>query len=309
MKCGFFSTLLFSLCFLNMAQAEDRAGVHLNLNRPPPTVGEEWERTIQVYSMTRSTNVATARTITTNSFHFFEMQGRENILVWDVSNDYSKVELMVKHLVEANGHQTNELVRPGTRIIGTSILGESFFEPKNGTLPESAEEQLRRFCPIRPRDFNLFARTRLPPRLSVGQTYELPPPPNVINALKNPQLASILGASFTNDVKATGQLLGTTHLFGCNCFHLRIHLTYSGIPGFLQQIFAAGPPTKIKFRIALTVDLFVPFDPSQQILMENYRMRISSTGNMTIRGKAVKFSRGQSTLKIVSVSRPWPPPE
>lgn len=294
---------------MRTGQAAESSRFHLVLDRPPPKIGATWDRTIRVYSTTSSTNMASGREITTNRFHFFEMQGREKILLWDVSNDYSKVELVVKSLAQADGHQTNALASPGTRIIGTSILGESFFASKAGSLPESAEAQLCRFCPIRPRDFNLFARTRLPPRLAVGQTFDFPPPPNVVRALRNPRGRSFLGAGFTNAVKATGQLVATTNLFGFNCFHLRIHLTYSGIPGFLQHLFAAGPPTKIKFRIALTVDLFVPFDPSQQILREDYGMRISSAGDMTIRGKAVKFLCGQSMLKIVSVFRPLPRPQ
>ncbi|HUA69004.1 MAG TPA: hypothetical protein VMA13_10710 [Candidatus Saccharimonadales bacterium] len=290
--------LFFGLCSLKTARAAEPVQYHLDLNHPSPKAGDQTERTIQVFSTTSNVNPAESQETETNSSHFFELKGREKILSWDVTNDLSKVEITVQRLVEANDGETNELVAPGTQLIGTSILGESFFDSTGEAIPEAAYEQLKQFYNIRPHGFDEFAHMKLPPQLAVGQIYEIPPPTN------SEEMAGILGASFTNGVNAACQLVGTTNLYGFDCLHLQIRANYTGTPGFLQQILRAGPPAKMILQVAFTADLFVPLDPSQRILMKIYSMDISSSGTMDVNGKPVAFSRGRSTLKIISESQP-----
>jgi hypothetical protein len=294
--------LLATFCSLELVRAEMPARFYLDLNRPPPKAGEETERTIRFFSTMCHTNLVQGRESVTNSVRFVELQGREKILNWDVSNDLSKVEMVVQRFVEGDGRQTNELVKRGTHLSGTSILGESFFESKDGVIPPEADQQLNGLYDIRPHDFNEFAHTKVPQPVSIGKTWEIPPPTNLL------AMAGILGPSFTNDVKATGRLIGTTNLFGFDCCHLRLHLAYSGMPGFLRQIVAGGPPTEMNIRVGLTADLFVPLDASRGILMKNYRVNISSPGEITVGGKKIKTSGGQSTMNLDSEFRPLSQP-
>jgi len=215
MKSGCLFVLLLVLCSLRTAQAEEPARFDLDLNRPPPKAGEVTERTIQVFSTTSDTNLTPGQKTITNSFHSFELQGREKILTWDVGNDSSRVETTVERFVDTENGHTNELVKSGTRLTATSIASETFFHAESGNLSAQGYEQLRQFYNIRPRDFDEFAHMQIPWHIPIGATWEIPAPTNVI------AMAGVFGAALTNATQGTGQFVGTTNLFGFDCFHLR----------------------------------------------------------------------------------------
>jgi len=298
MKSHSLFVLLFGLCSLKTTQAQEPTRFHLDLNRPPPQAGDESERTIQIFSTICSTNLTRGQESVTNSFHFLELKGREKILNWDASNDWSKVEMAVDDFVDGDGQHTNELVKPGTQLIGTSILGESFFQSDGGTVPADVYRQLEMSYNIRPHSFDEFARTRIPPLVSAGESWVIPPPTNT------DQLAGVFGTSFANHVRAVAQFVGTTNLFGFDCFHLQFRITSDDYPEALRKIITARLPVTLKGRAGLTMDLIVPFDESQRILSKHYFWDFSSSSDMVVDGTNALSSRGRTTLDILSESRP-----
>ena len=281
-----------------MPGAEEPARFQVNLNRPAPKAGDETERTIRFVSQASTTNLAQGSETVTNNRLFFEMRCREKILNWDVSNDFSKVEIVVDRFVDGNDQWTNQLAGPGTRLIGTSIAGETFFESKDRILPGAAARQLERLYNIRPHNFDEFAHTTLPQSVSPGESWEIPP------AADAAELAAVFGPSFTNHVKATARLVGTTNLFGFNCFHLQFHITSDDFPENLRRIITSHLPMTMRGRINLVVDLIVPFDKSQRVLLKSYFLDFTDSAEMAADGKNMLSSRGRNTVNIISEFRP-----
>jgi len=298
MKSSCLFVLCFGWCTLALARAEEPARFHLDLNRPAPKAGDETERTFRFVSNASITNLTQDRETVTNTLQFSELKCHEKILNWDVSNNLSKVEMVVDRFVGGDGHRTNELAKPGTQLVGTSIAGETFFESKDGILPNEASRQLGKLYDIRPRDFDEFARTELPQTVSMGESWVIPPPTN------SEELAAVFGPAFTNNVKATARLVGTTNLFGFNCFHLQFRITSNEFPENLRKIITSRLPMTIKGQVSLMVDLIVPFDESQRVLMKSYLLDFSDSAEMVVDGKNVMSSRGRNTIKIISEFRP-----
>jgi hypothetical protein len=289
---------MFGLCSLAMARAEEPARFHLDLHRPAPKAGDETERTIRMVSTASSTNLTRDNETVTNTLQFLELKCREKTSNWDVSNNLSKVEMVVDRFVDGDGQRTNELAKPGTRLVGTSIAGETFFESKDGILPNEASRQLEKLYSIRPRNFDEFARTELPQTVSMGESWAIPPPTN------SEELTAVFGPGFTNTVKATARLVETTNLFGFNCFHLQFRITSNEFPENLRKIITSRLPMAIQGQVSLLVDLIVPFDQSQKVLMKSYLLDFSDSAEMMVDGKNVMSSRGRNTIKIISEFRP-----
>jgi hypothetical protein len=300
MKIRRLAVLLFVLCSLQISRAAEQSVYHLDLNRPPPKAGDETERTIQLISTTSNTNIAKGWETATNTARYFELKGREKFLSWDAANDSSKVEMTVEKLMATDGRQTVQLAKPGVVLIGSSLLGENFFESKDGTISPDCYRQLEMLYNIRPRTFNEFTRAKIPPSLSVGDTWTVVTP-------MDSEALRVLGLAFTNGVTATGRLVGTTNLFGLDCFQLQLQVTSTETPEFLRRTVEARLPVKLKVNIELTVDLIVPFDESRQILVKNYFVDYLDSGEMVIDGKNVMSSHGRTTMKIMSESRPITP--
>ena len=298
MKSGCFFVLWLGLCTLEPARAGEPARYDLDLNRPPPKAGDLTERTVQVFSSNHNTNLAAGRMDITNSFHSFTVQVREKILSWDFSNDTSKVEMTMERFGDNLDGRTNELAQSGTRLTGTSIAGETFFHTESGALSVQGYEQLQQFYCIRPRDFNEFTHAPIPRQIAAGATWEIPAPANLA------AMAGFFGASFTNAIKATGQFVGLTNLFGLDCFHLRFQAAAAELPEYLRRQVTHGMPVAIKSRVNLTMDLIVPFDASRNPLQTIFAMDFYLTGDVTAGDKKTLTTQGQTSLKIISECRP-----
>ena len=249
-------------------------------------------------STASNTNLTQDSGTVSNTLHFSELKCHEKILSWDVSNNLSKVEMVVDRFVAGDDHRTNELVRPGTRLVGASIAGEAFFESKDGNLANDAARQLEALYNIRPHNFDEFAHTTLPQSVSPGESWAIPPPAD------SAELTAVFGPTFTNHVRATARLVGTTNLFGFDCFHLQFHITSDNFPENLRRIITSRLPMAVRGQINLRVDLIVPFDESQQVLMKSYLLDFSDSAEMVVDGKNVMSSRGRNTTKIISEFRP-----
>jgi hypothetical protein len=302
MRSGCLFVLWLGLGSLEMARAGEPARFDLDLNRPSPKAGDVAVRTIRVFSSSSNTNQAKGQVSITNSFHTFDVQARERILTWDVSNDVSKVDMTLAHFVDNADGRTNELAKSGTRLTGTSIAGETFFHTVDGDLSVQGYEQLRQFYGIRPRDFNEFAHSPMPRQIPVGATWEIPKPTNIT------AMAGFFGASYTNAIRATGQFVGTTNLFGFDCFHLRLQAVATELPEYLRNVMTHGLPLNIKSKVNLTVDLIVPFDTSKSPLMTGYSLDFWMVGDLTVDGKTALSTQGRTTLEIISECQPIPQP-
>jgi hypothetical protein len=290
------AVFLFGLSFAGTMRGEP-VRFHLDLARHDPKAGDEADRTIQIASTTSDTTSTQQRQTVTNSYQFLELKGREKILTWDVSSDLSKVEMVVEHFVNGNDSRTNELLKSGTRLVGSSVLGVAFFRSEEQPLSGEAYRQLSEAYNIRPHNFNEFAHTKMPQSVSIGETWEIAAP-------TNSEAISVLGVSLTNGVKATGQFVGTTNLFGFDCFHLQFRITSTETPKFVHEIIETRLPVKMDVQLTLTVDLTVPFDASQRILVESCFVDYSVSDEMVIDGKKVRSSQVRTTTKIASESRP-----
>lgn len=243
-----------------------------------------------------------ARDVTTNNFTFSELEGREKILKWDQAGDFSKTDLEVTHLISADQVQTNELVKPGTHIIGTSIAGESFFQSQNGRLTEAAYQLLQKIYAILPRDFDSFPKPRLPQKMAVGECLKLSSPLTMSNYLAD------LGINLTNGMDGTVCLIGTTNLFGLDCFHLQTRVISTNTPFNPFALMAAHVPVdkgllpKYHSQMILLLDYVEPLDPAQKSFDKSFTMEWSDNAEMPLPDKMWR-SQGHFTLQIVSEYR------
>ena len=293
-----FGALALGLCISTAAHAAEPTRFHLDLNRPPPKIGAETERTIQISSTTSNTTWSQRKESSTNGFQFFELVDREKVLNWDVGDDSAKIALVVNRFIDGYDHQTNELVKAGTQLVATALYGGKFFESKGEPLSTDAYQHLDQSYRIRPRDFNELSQFQIPPSLSVGESWTMAAPSNV------EELIRVLGPSYTDSVKATGQFVGTTNLFGFDCFHLRFRIITTELPEAVRQAMTARLPVSVKGQIEVTIDLIAPFDTSQRILREAFATDFSDSSEMVLDGKQVMSSRGQSHLEFACEYRP-----
>lgn len=288
--------LLFGLWSAIAVQGEP-ARYSLDMRGHDPKAGDEGERTVQVVFTYNSTNTTAGRTSTSNSLQLVELKGREKVLSWDVSNDVSKVAMVVERFVKADATRTNELLASGSELAGRFLAGESFFRVGRGALTAEVQQLLAQDYNIRPRKFNLFAQTRFPPSVSVGETWKLGTPLDA-DALH------FLGVSFTNNVEATGQLAGVTNLSGIDCFHVRFQVETRDTPKFLREMFGPAAPIKFDLRVRLTADLIVPFDERRRLLQQKVFMEIGGTDEVGTDGNPKLFGNSRATMLILDEFRP-----
>jgi hypothetical protein len=279
------------------------AGFHLDLDRPALQAGDIAERKITMTTEMHNSITSGAGDVTTNNFTFSELEGREKILKWDPAGDFSKTDLEVKHLISVDNLQTNELVKPGTHIIGTSIAGESFFQSQNGRLPEPAYQLLQKIYAIRPRDFDSFPKPRLPQKMAVGECLKLRSPLTMSNYFGD------LGINLTNGMDGTVCLIGTTNLFGLDCFHLQTRVISTNTPFNPFALMAANMPAvdkgllpKYHSQMNLLLDYVEPLDPAQKSFNKSFTMKWSDNAEMSLPDKMLR-SQGHFTLQIVSEYR------
>jgi hypothetical protein len=205
--------------------------------------------------------------------------------------------MVVESCIQGDNLRTNNLLNPGDRLVGTSLLGEPFFRLGKGGLSAETLQQLSQAYSIRPRNYNEFAHIQVPPSVSVGDAWELDAPRNVATM-------GALGLSFTNGVKATAKFVETTNYAGLECFHLQFRESSTEKPAFIREQVETRLPVNISTRVTLLVDLIVPFEKSQPILMKSYLMDFESWGEMVVNGKQASTSHGRVTTQMVSQLRP-----
>ena len=299
MTLRFFSVLLLMGLALHFGVRAESPRFPLKLNRAAPKPGDIAERTIRILSKSSTTNSTPKEQTVTNSFELLELTGQERILNWDVTNDLSEIEFAVEHFFETSGGRTNALLKSGSRILGKSLLGEIFFLADARALPRQVDDKLSAAYNIRPRSLNKFAKVAIPASLAIGDTWGIATPMSL-------EAHTYLGVSSPNSVSVTGQLLGMTNLFGLDCFHLRFVATTREKPAFLREVEARLRPMKINGGGTLIVELVIPFDVSQRILIEKYTLNFWDSGELQVDGKDVMTSHGQMTTELVSECRPAP---
>jgi hypothetical protein len=291
------------LCiYSGLAEGAAAASFHLIVERPSPKAGDIAERKIVMITEMRNSNASGARDVTTNNFAFSELEGREKILKWDQEGDFSKTDLEVTHLISGDHTHTNELVKPGTHIIGTSIAGESFFQSQDGRLTETAYQLLQKIYAIRPRDFDSFPTPRLPQKMTVGECLKLSSPLTMSNYFGG------LGINLTNGMDGTVCLIGTNNLFKLDCFHLQTRVTSTNTLFNPFAIIAAHLPAdkgllpKYHSQMSLLLDYVEPLDSAQKSFYKSLTMEWSDSAEMSLPDKMWR-SQGHFTLQIISEYR------
>lgn len=269
----------------------------LHLNRPDAFAGVETDKTLQMITRTSSTNFQDGRIEVTNSYSFLELSGHEKVLLWDTSNDWSKVEFTVERFVDGDDSRTNQLLRPQARILGTAIAGETFFRVPDGQAPKGTRGKLGQVYPVRPRNRNPFARTRLPETLVVGKQYQLG------RRSDGPESESLFDAAFEAGLSGTVELVGTTNLFGFDCFHLRIRRESEEIPQSLKRVLERLEPMTYKIWTSLTADVIAPFDASREFFEVTYRFEMRDQSALKREPKGIAKS-GVLDLTMTWTSRP-----
>lgn len=300
--CFLLASCLLALQF--SAPAADSVGpsaaprYHLSFSDYEPRAGEVGERTILFSVADAETNFANGKETLSNSVQFVELKGRETVLQWDVGNGLTKVELVVSNFTEVDGAHTNELLRPGCRLEGKSVAGESFFRGLNTPLPYKVQRELADRYNINPRQLNPFRQTRFPSSVVVGETWPLAKP-------MNEEATSILGLSYAAGAKTTGQLVGITNVFGLECFHVRHVVVSTNTPEFLPRMLgASGLPLQMDVQVNLTADLIAPLNMTNRIMVQRHRMVITGGTNLKLGGQVQRTSQGTRSLLMVDEFRP-----
>jgi hypothetical protein len=222
------TSCLLCLFFNEPAQAKGPAHFNLTLDALVPKAGIETEITFNSYAMLCRTNEVGGQPLAiTNLNSLLNLKLKNKCLVWDETNGYAKIEIVVDHCFSTQKDQTDEVVKPGTRINGTFIAGEWFFEPATGYLSGKTPGALNKIFSAHPntgnKDYDFLELNH--PR-SVGETWKIKPRELIKRGLQElddstgrlPQLISILD---TNHMKNTVQFTCLTNVAGFNCFELR----------------------------------------------------------------------------------------
>jgi hypothetical protein len=271
----------------------------LDLDRPSLKAGDIGEWTIGILSKTQNSSTSGEKEVTTNKVTHSELNGKERVLKWDLEGDFSTTDLEVKYLVSGDDFHTNELLKPGTHVIGTSMAGENFFQPQNGRLTEAAYQLLRQIYLIRPRDFDSFPKPRLPQNMAEGECLKLTSPLMMSNCFAG------FGINLTNGLDGTACLIGTTNLFGLDCFHLQVRVTATNTPFNPYAIVAANLSAhkdlipEYYSQTALVLDFIEPFDSAQKSFFRSMTMEWSDRAEMPTNGTAWRY-QGHLTTQIFS---------
>lgn len=288
----FFVVLIFLPCFGQAAQTDDVRSFHLDVNRPLPKPGDEIEKVARYFSTSSSTKLINGREVATNVQVFEFLKGREKILSWDASHGLAKVEMVIDRLISSRNNRTNELVKPGTRLIGNAIAGQMFFRSEDGTLSMEARRVLGESCTIRPNDPLEYGFLKLTQPRSIGERWEaesLPNPTELTDPRFDPRLQPLL--ENVNTINSTVYFVGQTNLFGLSCFHLQIesHVAPREMTESLRRIIMRGIPGKAELQMNIVDDLIWPFDLSQRLLMKIHSYDTWGSGEATMEGTNISF--------------------
>lgn len=281
------------------SQAES-ARYRIELTEHNPHVGDEGARTILTSTTYNSTDSAGGVTTTSNSLAFIELKGRDKILMWDVSDDVSKVELVVEHFVDVKDGRTNKLLKADSRLSGNSLAGESFFRLGRGSIPSEVQRQLDQIYNLNPRAYHSFAaRGKLPPTVAIGETWQL-------SSSFAPEELRVFGLAGTNGVEHTGQLVALTNFSGIDCFHIPLQVGSTNTPDFVKKLFGPEVPVKIDMQVHVTIDLIVPVDASQRILSQTVLIDITGSSELGGGSRPTIISHSRQTTRMLDEFRPIP---
>jgi hypothetical protein len=268
MKSWSLFSLFFSLvyCFSQTLQAKEAAVFHLNIDHLSPKTGDEAEITMNISESFNLTNMFKGYQSVTNWSSSFDFKFRERILIWDETNDYAKVEMLVGHCQNIYKNKTNEPVKLGDQFVGTLILGEWFAKSSDGKFSDKATTLFNAAYPIHPnRGTKGLDYLKLSQPRSIGESWKVFPDLSQLEKL-NGSLGDyftqlLIKGLNTNTVEVTAQFAGTTNVSEFHCFDLRI----------LADINAeAGKPAKRVFVSGKTrLDMVTPFDTSQTFWIKN----------------------------------------
>ena len=288
----FFAILIFLPCFVQAAEMDDVRSFHLDVIRPPPKPGDEIEKVAGYFSTTTGTKLLNEREVPTNAQVFESLKGRERILNWDARNGLAKVEMVIDRLLSSRNYRTNELVKPGTRVIGNAIAGQMFFRSEDAPLSMEARRVLGESCTIRPSDPLEYGFLKLTQPRSIGERWEaesLPNPTELTDLCFDPRLQPLL--ENVNTINSTVYFVGKTNVFGLSCFHLQIesHVSPREITESLRRIMMRGNPGKAEFQMNIVDDLIWPFDLSQRLVMKIHSSDAWVSGEATVDGTNISF--------------------
>ncbi|MEY2467043.1 MAG: hypothetical protein QOD03_1564 [Verrucomicrobiota bacterium] len=230
-KYFFLVSLLLVLIFTEAAEAADPNRYSLSIAGLRTRPGDETQKTIQTFTHFNLTNTSKGVLRITNWSSSYELDFKEKVLVWDNTNGYAKMEIVLYQCRVALKNKTNELVKSGTRLQGTFIAGEWFFHSSDEPLSDNASRVLNAyFRHPRHADTNSDTLKLNQPR-SIGEKWKIEFLPDELNSR-----LSELGNSFSvgigrafakglnpDNTELSAQFGGTTNIFGAEGFCLRLN--------------------------------------------------------------------------------------
>lgn len=265
----FLTAFLLSLCFGKSIQAEDSVRFNLAMDSLVPKLGVETVKTIYITEAFHNTNNIKGQQSITNSVLSLDLKVKDKTLIWDESSGYAKIEIMVDHNFYIYGDKTNELVKSGTRIVGTFIAGEWFFQSPKGQLSDNASQSLAKIFYIHPdRGIKYFDCLKLNQPRSVGESWGIETLPDLSNLNGLDYYTRFFAKKLnTNTIKSTARFVGATNVFGFNCFHL------NQMSSIHEQIKGMDYSAEAK------ASLIVPFDTS----IKSWIKSVSIDGCLTLK--------------------------
>ncbi|MEI6192858.1 MAG: hypothetical protein WCS42_00850 [Verrucomicrobiota bacterium] len=296
---SFLTALLLSLYFSVTIQAQGSTRFQLTLGGLLPRTGEETEKSISLSESFILTNTLKGLEPLTNWRMSLDLKFKDKFSIWDESNDCATVEMVVDHFLYAERNQTNELVKPKSRLVGTFIAGEWFFRSLDGSLSEVAAHKLTKIYNHPHRRIEDFDCLKLNQPRSIGESWKILPDLNKLKALDG-SVGDYFTRIFikglnTNNFEMTAQFIGITNVSGFRCFDLRLNGIIKG---------DAGKPTKIAHVSAKTeVDIIVPLDASQRFWTKRGSVEDSVLFEDFENGKMAVPAWGKGSAKLTEECR------
>lgn len=262
--CLLLIALLLSFCPGKSIQAGDSTRFNLTLDGLIPKPGAQTEKTVIISEAFSFTNMLNEHPSITNSTLSLDLKFKDKILIWDETNDYAKVEMVVDHFLYTHENKTNELVKAGTRLWGTFINGEWFFQSSDRHLTDRTAQSLGKIYVIHPRsgikDYDCLKLNQ--PRFA-GESWktEFSKDLTKLDGLDNSAssyFARLIASGLnSNNVESTAQFVGTTNVSGFNCFHL---FTKTNVREQMKIL---------DFSAETRLDIIMPFDTAHPFWMKS----------------------------------------
>ncbi|HWC61547.1 MAG TPA: hypothetical protein VHC44_17785 [Verrucomicrobiae bacterium] len=275
---------MFIACII---QAQPRASFHLSDNGLIPKIGEESERTVSVMTSAVLTNFIAGQESVTNWTSGVDSKFRSRILVWDPTNDYAKVRVVIGNCIVWNRSRTNHLADPGTELEGVRIAGQWFFHATFGKLSIEGSKYLGRFFDIQHvQGSNSWGFFKLNQPRYIGERWEMPLSEEAImakldglNLGHNSEMLEF-AKSLNDNVKMSIQFVGMTNSFGINSFLLH------------ESFMLEGHLRSANSSMRFSADIVLPFDPAPHF----YVMKISTQGELWSGEEANKSYHGRGIM-------------